>query len=252
MFTCTFVFQGCDASILLRGSPSLRALTLKAIRDLGNILHKECGRVVSCADIITICTRDAIFLAGGPDYSVPLGRRDSLVSLPPPKNNTKLPFPPPSSNTTTNLNYFAQHNFDATDVVAISGSHTFGRSRCFAVKSRLYPTVDPTMDPKFAKTVGKTCDSSNSTNNATVLMDTLTSKIFDNKHYVNIMNHKVLFNTDQDLLNDVRTKYIVTSFAKNQSLFFEKFVNAIVKMGQMGVLIGNQGEIRSNCSLIAR
>jgi peroxidase len=35
----------------------------------------------------------------------------------------------------------------------------------------------------------------------------------------------------------------------NQSLFFEKFVAAMLKMGQLNVLTGNQGEIRANCSV---
>ena len=40
----------------------------------------------------------------------------------------------------------------------------------------------------------------------------------------------------------------MTSFAVNESLFFEKFVDAMLKMGQLSVLTGDQGEIRANCS----
>lgn len=62
------------------------------------------------------------------------------------------------------------------------------------------------------------------------------------------MNRQGLFTSDQDLYVDQRTRGIVTSFAVNQTLFFEKFVEAMVKMGQLSVLTGTQGEVRGNCS----
>lgn len=72
---------------------------------------------------------------------------------------------------------------------------------------------------------------------------------FDNKYYLDLMNHQGLFTSDQDLYTDKRTKDIVTNFAVNQSLFFEKFVAAMLKMGQLNVLTGTKGEIRANCSV---
>ncbi|KAF2291106.1 hypothetical protein GH714_020087 [Hevea brasiliensis] len=56
------------------------------------------------------------------------------------------------------------------------------------------------------------------------------------------------FTSDQDLYTDKRTRGIVTSFAINETLFFEEFVLSMIKMGQLDVLTGNQGEIRANCS----
>ncbi|KAG9140299.1 hypothetical protein Leryth_023938 [Lithospermum erythrorhizon] len=239
--------QGCDASVLLKGpSPSLRPLVLKAISDLGNIVRKECGRVVSCADIITIATRDAIYLAGGPDYAVPLGRRDSKT-IQTIKDTTKLPFPSTSSDTSAILGYFEQINWDATDAVAISGAHTFGLSHCSNFNFRLYPNLDPTMDRRYATLLRETCEPCSI---SMVALDIRSPNRFDNKYYVNLMNRQGLFTSDQTLYDDVRTRDIVTSFATNQSLFFEKFVHVIVKMGQMGVLTGEQGEIRDDCSAL--
>lgn len=48
---------------------------------------------------------------------------------------------------------------------------------------------------------------------------------------------------------DPRTRGIVKSFAVDQDLFYEKFVYAMTKMGQLHVLTGSQGEIRANCSV---
>lgn len=66
--------QGCDGSVLLDGSASgpsekdappnltLRAKAFKIIEDLRSRLQKQCGRVVSCADITAVAARDAVFL----------------------------------------------------------------------------------------------------------------------------------------------------------------------------------------------
>lgn len=63
------------------------------------------------------------------------------------------------------------------------------------------------------------------------------------------MNREGLFTSDQDLFTDNRTSGIVTNFATNQTLFFEEFVVSMIKMGQLNVLTGTQGEIRANCSV---
>lgn len=63
------------------------------------------------------------------------------------------------------------------------------------------------------------------------------------------MNRQGLFTSDQDLYTDSRTRDIVTSFAVNETLFFEKFVHSMIKMSQLSVVTGKRGEIRANCSV---
>ncbi|KAL0351623.1 UNVERIFIED_CONTAM: Peroxidase 12, partial [Sesamum calycinum] len=247
--------QGCDGSVLLDGSasgPSEQAappnLSLRAeafrIDDLRRRVHDKCVRVVSCAEFLALAARDAVFLSGGPDYEVPLGRRDSLNFATTAATLANLP--PPSSNTTALLTSLATKNFTTTDVVALSGGHTIGISHCTSFTNRLYPTQDPIMDKSFAKNLKTTCPLANS-NNTTVL-DIRSPNTFDNKYYVDLMNRQGLFTSDQDLYTDSRTRGIVTGFAVNQTLFFEKFVNAMVKMSQLNVLTGREGEVRGNCS----
>ncbi|CAK7346745.1 unnamed protein product [Dovyalis caffra] len=249
--------QGCDGSVLLDGSASgpseqdappnltLREKAFEIINDLRERVHKECGRVVSCADIVAIAARDSVYLSGGPDYDIPLGRRDGLNFAT--QNATLANLPPPTANASTILRSLATKKFDATDVVALSGGHTIGLSHCSSFTGRLYPTQDPTMDKAFANDLKGICPTINST--GTTVLDIRTPNKFDNKYYVDLMNRQGLFTSDQDLYSYNKTRDIVTSFAEDESLFFEKFVVAMIKMSQLSVLTGNQGEIRANCSV---
>lgn len=182
--------------------------------------------------------------SGGPDYPVPLGRKDGLSF------NTKgtSNLPSPFNTTTVTLNTFAPKNLDVTDVVALSGAHTFGRAHCGTFFNRLSPVVDPTMDKTLAKNLKSTCPNANSGNVAN--LDIRTPTVFDNKYYLDLMNKQGLFTSDQDLINDKRTKGLVNDFAVNQNLFFEKFVDAFLKVSQLDVLTGNQGEIRAKCNVV--
>ncbi|OAY58500.1 peroxidase 12 [Manihot esculenta] len=248
--------QGCDGSVLLDGSaggPSekselpnltLRKEAFKIINDLRDAVHKQCGRVVSCSDIVAIAARDSVVLTGGPDYDVPLGRRDGVVFAQ--VNQTFIDLVGPDANTTTILTKLARKNLDATDAVALSGAHTIGIGHCTSFTDRLYPTQDPTLDKTFANNLKRTCPKVDTTN--TTFLDLRSPNKFDNKYFVDLMNRQGLFTSDQDLYEDRRTRGIVTSFAVNESLFFEKFVLSMIKMGQLNVLTGKQGEIRANCS----
>ncbi|XP_020107532.1 cationic peroxidase SPC4-like [Ananas comosus] len=248
--------QGCDGSILLDGSASgpgeqqappnltLRPAAFKAINDLRALLDKACGQVVSCADVVALAARDSVFLSGGPKYKLPLGRRDGLTFAT--RDVTLASLPAPTSNVTKLLSVFSKINLDATDLVSLSGGHTIGLAHCTSFTNRLYPTQDPVMDKTFAKNLKLTCPASNTVN--TTVNDICTPNKFDNKYYVDLLNRKGLFTSDQDLFTDQRTKSTVTRFAVSQPLFFEKFVFSIVKMGQLSVLTGGEGEIRANCS----
>lgn len=183
--------------------------------------------------------------SGGPDYDVPLGRRDGLNFAT--RNQTLDNLPPPTSNTTALLTSLARKNLDPTDVVALSGGHTIGISHCNSFTPRLYPTQDPTMEKTLAADLKAVCPT-NTTNNTT-FMDIRSPNEFDNKYYVGLVNRQGLFTSDQDLYTDERTRDIVKSFADDEELFFEKFVRGMIKMGQLSVLTGRGGEIRANCSV---
>ncbi|KAI3820309.1 hypothetical protein L1987_07854 [Smallanthus sonchifolius] len=249
--------QGCDGSVLLDGSasgpvdrektapPNLSLRGFDVIEDLRRRVHKQCGAgSVSCSDITAIVARDAIVLTGGPEYSVPLGRRDGLTFAT--RNATLANLPSPFVPTDTLLTTLAGKGFDATEAVALSGAHTIGVAHCTSFTQLLYPTQDTTMDKTFANNLKGVCLTPNT--NATAFLDIRSQNVFDNKYYVDLMNKQGVLTSDQDLYTNKRTRATVTSFAVNQTLFFEKFVDVMVKMGQMQVLTGTQGEIRNTCS----
>ena len=73
--------------------------------------------------------------SGGPEYDVPLGRRDGLNFAT--QNATLANLPPPTDNASTILRSLAAKNLDATDVVALSGGHTIGIGHCTSFTERL-------------------------------------------------------------------------------------------------------------------
>lgn len=121
------------------------------------------------------------------------------------------------------------------------------RAHCGTFFNRLSP-ADPTLDKTLAQNLKNTCPNANSGNTAN--LDIRTPATFDNKYYLDLMNKQGLFTSDQDLNIDSRTKGLVNDFAVNQGLFFEKFVNAFIKVSQLNVLVGNQGEIRGKCNVV--
>ncbi|XP_028804927.1 peroxidase 57-like [Neltuma alba] len=77
--------MGCDASLLINSTEAekdagARVRGFDFIDKVKERLEAACPSTVSCADIITLATRDAVALAGGPKYEVHTGRRDGLVS----------------------------------------------------------------------------------------------------------------------------------------------------------------------------
>ncbi|CAN1132020.1 Peroxidase 57, partial [Linum perenne] len=83
--------KGCDAALLIDPTPqnpqpqktappnrSIRGFDL--IDAVKSAVEFACPATVSCADVISLATRDAVSLAGGPKYVVPTGRLDGISS----------------------------------------------------------------------------------------------------------------------------------------------------------------------------
>jgi len=248
--------QGCDASVLLSGSNSeqkqgpnqtLRPEALKLIDDIRAAVHAACGPKVSCADITTLATRDAVVASGGPFFEVPLGRRDGLA---PASSDLVGTLPAPFFDVPTLIESFKNRSLDKADLVALSGAHTVGRGHCVSFSDRLPPNADDgTMDPAFRQRLTAKCASDPSGNVVTQVLDVRTPNAFDNKYYFDLIAKQGLFKSDQGLINHPDTKRAATRFALNQAAFFDQFARSMVKMSQMDILTGSAGEIRRNCSV---
>lgn len=129
------------------------------------------------------------------------------------------------------------------EMVALLGAHTVGFTHCSFIRDRLN---DPLMESGLRAKLVKLCGGK-SNNDPTVFLDQNTSLVFDNQFFNQIMLKRGVLFLDQQLALDDSSKGFVSNFAGNGASFMDSFVNAVVKMGSIEVLVGNQGEIRRNC-----
>ncbi|XP_068636381.1 peroxidase 72-like [Aristolochia californica] len=255
--------KGCDGSVLLDSSGSIitekrsnpnrnSARGFEVIDEIKAALEKECPETVSCADILTLAARDSSLLAGGPGWEVPLGRRDSRgASLSGSNNN----IPAPNNTLPTIITKFKLQGLNLVDLVALSGSHTIGFSRCTSFRQRLYNQSgngqpDVTLDASYAAQLRTNCPRSGGDQNLFPL-DFVTPAKFDNYYFTNLIASKGLLNSDQVLLTkSEQTMQLVKLYAENNDLFFKQFAESMVKMGNISPLTGKKGVIRKNCRVV--
>eukprot|EP00253_Pinus_taeda_P000910 PITA_00910 len=264
--------RGCDASVLIDSNPKLGIVAEKDapannpslvafdVIDIAKTkLEAICPKTVSCADILAFAARDSVKLASPPgtplslkDYAVPAGRKDGRISL---ASEVQANVPAPTFNVKQLTQSFSAKGLSQEDMVILSGAHTIGVSHCSSFTDRLYnfnTTVqtDPSLDPYYANLVLKAqCPKGDYRNNqTTVPMESKTSLILDNLYYAEVKAHRGLFTSDAALLTDPNTLNIVNQNSGIDMIaWHKKFTAAMVKMGQIGVLTGSQGEIRVNC-----
>ncbi|MCL7044005.1 hypothetical protein MKW94_014381 [Papaver nudicaule] len=142
------------------------------------------------------------------------------------------------------------------DLVALSGAHTFGRAKCKTFTDRLYDfkktgNPDPTLNSSYLSALRRECPKDVKESKVTNL-DSDTPNRFDNIYFKNLQRNQGLLQSDQELFstNESEVIEIVKSFSRNQTAFFERFAEAIIKMGNISPLSGTQGEIRKKCYLV--
>eukprot|EP00253_Pinus_taeda_P026776 PITA_26776 len=262
--------RGCDGSVLIDSTanntaekdspvnnPSLHGFDV--IETAKSRLEAICPNTVSCADIVAFAARDSTKLASPYQYplgsDVPAGRRDGIISL---ASEVTTNIPAPTFNVSQLTQSFASKGLSQMDMVILSGAHSIGVSHCTSFVTRLYnfsatiPT-DPSLDPLLADILKKKCPQGSPSNNiTTVFMDTYTPETIDNLYYNGLLEKHGLFTSDATLLTDRNTATVVKASAGRRHLrtWQERFAAAMVSMGKIIELTGNEGEIRRNCSLI--
>ncbi|GLJ26844.1 hypothetical protein SUGI_0524390 [Cryptomeria japonica] len=119
--------------------------------------------------------------ARGPDWEVPLGRKDGKLSRA--KDTTALPAL--TFNISHLLQSFSQRGLLAHDLNRI---HNFGSTE----------EVDPSLHPAFAQMLRNVCPAANTQKSARALLDSTASR-FENQYYKNVVAGKGIFSSDAAL-----------------------------------------------------
>ncbi|KAL4363988.1 hypothetical protein GQ457_04G004010 [Hibiscus cannabinus] len=252
--------QGCDASILIDGSnsektaPPNRLLRgYEVIDDAKTQLEAACPGVVSCADILTLAARDSVFLTRGINWQVPTGRRDGRVSLASDTSN----LPGFTESIDSQKQKFAAFGLNTQNLVALVGGHTIGTSACQFFSYRLYNFTnggpDPTINPAFVPQLQALCPQ-NGDGSRRIDLDTGSGNRFDVSFFANLRNGRGILESDQKLWTDASTRTFVQRFLGERGMrplnFNVEFARSMVKMSNIGVKTGTNGEIRRICSAI--
>ncbi|CAN6457228.1 unnamed protein product [Victoria cruziana] len=257
--------QGCDASVLLdsrKGAPSEKEASANknslrgfdVIDAIKKRLEHICPLTVSCADIVVLSARDAIFLTDGPFYPLSTGRRDSRVSR---AATAQAQLLSPFDTLDTILTAFNERGLHQNDTITLLGAHTIGHTHCRFVQSRLYNfsgdgSPDPTMNSTLADSLKLICpeddDEEGDVDGRTKLpMDFGGHDTFDSHFYQNVVDGYGVLYADQQLMASPATANLVVDYAIDSNLFRREFARAMVKLSSVGVLTGSQGEVRRDC-----
>ncbi|KAL6998913.1 peroxidase [Sarracenia purpurea var. burkii] len=277
---------GCDASILLDDSngnknypiekDAIPNQTLKGFNFIDIIkerLEDACPGIVSCADILVLATRDAISLAGGPYYPVFTGRRDSHRSY---FATAMAEIPKPDGNISETLRLFSLRGFSKRETVALLGAHNIGKIGCEFIQPRLHNFLgtgrpDQTISFDFLAELSLICknNESSSPNGASsptrsrflrestgiayyqeFSSSVSSGSVFGSLYYESLLRGRGLLYADQQLMANDKTAELARAYASDHSgtTFRVDFARTMMKMSNLGVLTGSQGQIRLNCS----
>nr|XP_019703304.1 peroxidase 18 isoform X2 [Elaeis guineensis] len=244
------IVEGCDGSVLVQGNgtersdPANRSLGgFEVVESAKRLLEVLCPGTVSCADVLVMVARDAVEMAGGPSVQVPLGRRDGRVSS---SSNVRPNMIDTSFSLGEMAQLFSSKGLSIDDLVILS-AHCSAFSERFQAgpKGNLVP-IDSSLDKDYAMELIKQCPAGASAT-VTVNNDPVTASLFDNQYYRNLLAGKGLFQSDSVLVNDSRTKGKVEAFSESQERFFASWAESFVKLTNIGVKTGDEGEIRVSC-----
>ncbi|MBA0743361.1 hypothetical protein Gogos_006046 [Gossypium gossypioides] len=279
--------NGCDASILLddidstfvgektAGANQNSVRGYEVIDKIKANVEKACPSTVSCTDILTLAAREAANIAGASYWMVPLGRRDGRSANKTAANELPSPF----ESLDNIIAKFNAKGLDTKDVVVLSGmlsfnaiiinlliilcfknktttcAHTIGFAQCFTFKQRLFNfggsrKPDPDLEASLLKGLQTVCPDQVDSDTTLVPLDSVTTNRFDNSYYRNLVNSSGLLQSDHLLSTDNRTASMVLSYSRYPYLFLKDFGASMVKMANIGVLTGQDGEIRKNCKVV--
>ncbi|XP_061358409.1 putative Peroxidase 48 [Gastrolobium bilobum] len=280
--------QGCDASLLLddingdkNRSVEKQAVPNQTLKGFDKIdlikeeVEQACPGVVSCADILALAARDSVLLAGGPFYPVLTGRRDNHQSF---FEEATDQIPRPDDSLTRTLHLFSLRGFNERETVSLLGGHNIGKIGCDFIHQRLYNfqgtgQPDPSIPLDFLSQMRLNCQDNKNISNSDEFstfviskpmsvnsnigisyMEALSSSVssgaaFDTHYYQSLLKGRGLLFADQQLMAGEKTARLVSAYASDDgSTFRMDFARVMLKMSNLDVLTGHQGQVRLNCS----
>lgn len=149
------------------------------------------------------------------------------------------------------------------ELIFVQAAHTIGTTACFFLQKRLYNFLpggrpDPLINPRFLPELESKCPKDGDVN-VRIALDHGSERKFDIKILKNIRTGFGVLQTDANLYVDPSTRPIVDSYfgfhgaGSEPGLgarpdFGSDFVESMVRMGMIGVKMGEEGEIRRVCS----
>ncbi|KAK9734348.1 hypothetical protein RND81_04G133400 [Saponaria officinalis] len=260
---------GCDGSILLTpekynnynsemGHPSngVSLRGMEVIDDIKAEVEKQCPTTVSCADILAFAARDAIVLSGNPHYSVLAGRKDGVLV----DGNLAGDLPKGSFSIELLTEMYAAKGLTVDDLVILEGSHSIGQTRCqgtIAEEASIQNVTESgqILNKQFkSMVIQKYCPPAKVDQffNLTAPLNPAKpeNSAWGVSFYDNIKKGLSLIPSDLAMAVNVNTKGLVNQYANDSQLWMKKFNEAMIKIGKINVITGNQGEIRKHCGLI--
>ncbi|KAG6744352.1 hypothetical protein POTOM_053072 [Populus tomentosa] len=192
------------------------------------------------ASLLRLHFHDCFVNLGGPTWAVQLGRKDSTTASRDKANND---LPSPFMDLPALINSFKRQGLNERDLVALSGGHTLGSAQCFTFRNRTHN--DTNIDPKFAKQRKSTCPLVGGDSNLAPLDPTPAR--FDVAYFNGLVKKRGLLHSDQALFNGGSTDGLVKAYSSNAKAFWADFAKSMVKMGNINILTGKQGQVRLNC-----
>jgi len=259
------IVNGCDASVLLDDTdnitgeknalPNLNsARGFEVIDAIKTALENSCNATVSCADILALAARDSVFLSGGPFWQVQLGRRDGTTAS---ITAANADIPSPIESLDSLISKFQGVGLSVQDLVVLSGAHTIGRAHCGTFSSRLFNfsgsnSPDPTIQPSLLQGLQSLCPDGSSNASTLAPLDSVTKDLFDNVYFKNLQTNSGLLESDQALFSttNASTAYFVNYYSSFPYAFSRDFPTSMVKMANISVHTGSDGEIRKNCRFV--
>ncbi|KAL6523669.1 hypothetical protein OROGR_017272 [Orobanche gracilis] len=201
------------------------------------------GLLPDCIEV-----EEKLVKSGGPDWEVKLGRLDSLTASQEDSNDI---MPSPRANASSLTTLFSKFNLSTMDLVALSGSHSIGKARCFSIVFRLYNQSgsgqpDPTIDPEYCEELDRLCPSGGDEEVVGSLDGT--PERFDNRYYKDLVRGRGFLNSDQTLFTSDETRRYVRIFGRSQRKFFRAFAEGMVRLGDLRS--GRPGEVRTDCRVV--